>query len=88
MSAKSRRILAKLRDRDTRKRLLEALNASTAPEGAPVSGGSGEMKVLQEMNELQEFENDNENTSYASGLAGGVYRSRIQADPSVSADLA
>ena len=46
------------------------------------------MKVLQEMNELQEFENDNENTSYASGLAGGVYRSRIQADSSVSADLA
>jgi hypothetical protein len=49
----------KLRDRDTRRRLLEALNTSTAPEGAPVSGGSGEMKVLKEMNELQEFENDN-----------------------------
>ena len=70
------------------RRALFSPTSSTAPEGAPVSGGSGEMKVLQEMNELQEFENDNENTSYASGLAGGVYRSRIQADPSVSADLA
>jgi hypothetical protein len=26
---------------------------------APVGGGDQEMKVLKEMNELQEFENDN-----------------------------
>jgi hypothetical protein len=33
--------------------------SSTAPEGAPVSGGGGEMKVLQKMNDLQDCENEN-----------------------------
>ena len=66
MSAKSKRILAKLRDRDTRRRLLEALNASTAPEGAPVSGGGGEMKVLKEMNQMAD-----EHEQYMQDLKSG-----------------
>ena len=58
MTEKARRILALLRDRKNRNRLLEPLNKSTMDEGAePVAGKDQEMKVLKEMNELQEFEN-------------------------------
>lgn len=60
LSAKSRRILALLKDPKHRNRLLDSLNKSTLDEGAaPIGKGDQEMKVLKEMNELQEFENDN-----------------------------
>ena len=60
MSKKSKRILALLNDPKHRARLLEALDQSTLDEGGnSVSKGDQEMKVLKEMNELQDFENDN-----------------------------
>jgi hypothetical protein len=60
MSRKARRIFALLNDPRQKRRLLESLNKSTLDEGAaPVAGGDPEMKVLKEMNELQELENDN-----------------------------
>ncbi len=58
MSAKAKRILAKLNDSRHRNRLLESLNKDTAPEGLPVSGGNQEMTILKDMNELQEFQDD------------------------------
>ena len=59
MTDKARRILALLRDRKNRNRVLESLNKSTLDEGAaPIAGKDQEMKVLKEMNELQDFEND------------------------------
>lgn len=37
--------------------LLESLNLDTLDEGSsPVAGGDQEMKVLKEMNKLQDFE--------------------------------
>lgn len=38
-------------------RLIEDRNRSTLDDVGPVSGGDQELKVLKEMNELQEFEN-------------------------------
>ena len=59
MTEKARRILAMLKDRNYRERLLQGLNRSTLDEGAEaVAGKDQEIKVLKEMNELQEFEND------------------------------
>jgi hypothetical protein len=58
MSAKARRILAKLNDPRHRNQLLESLNKDTVDEGMPVSGGNQEMTILKDMNELQEFQDD------------------------------
>jgi len=58
MSKKAKRILSKLNDNQLRERILESLNRDTLDEGAePVKGNEQEMRVLKEMNELQEFEN-------------------------------
>jgi len=55
MSKKAKRILAKLNDKRLRERILESLNRDTLDEGAePVGGNDQEMKVLKEMNELEE----------------------------------
>jgi hypothetical protein len=54
MSAKAKRILAKLNDPRHRNRLLESLNKDTVDEGLPVSGGNQEMTVLKEMNAFED----------------------------------
>ncbi len=60
MSKKSKRMLALLNTPKQRNRLLDSLNKSTLDEGAaPVGERDQEMKVLNEMNELQDFENEN-----------------------------
>jgi hypothetical protein len=38
---------------------MDSINLLVQDETARVGGGDQEMKVLKEMNELQEFENDN-----------------------------
>ena len=64
MTEKADNILKKMR----RKRLpfpvvndkiLAEFNQSTLDESGPVSGGDKEMKILTEMNELEEFQNEN-----------------------------
>jgi hypothetical protein len=57
MSKKSRRILALLNEPKHRASLLTRINRADQDDTARV-GGDQEMKVLTEMNELQEFEND------------------------------
>jgi hypothetical protein len=57
MSAKSRRILALLNDPRYKYRLVGEINLLDQDEPAKV-GKDQEMKVLREMNELQQFEND------------------------------
>ncbi len=37
--------------------VLQQFNTSTLDDAGPVAGGDQEIKVLKEMNELQEFEN-------------------------------
>ena len=55
MSKKAKEILAKLKDEAFRAKLLESFNKSTLDEGAePVKRNDQEMKVLKEMNELEE----------------------------------
>jgi hypothetical protein len=56
MSKKSKRILALLNDPRTRNRLVGEINLLDQDEPAQV-GKDQEMKVLIEMNELQDFEN-------------------------------
>ena len=59
MTEKARRILDKLKARKAN-RVLHEFNQSTLDDVGPVAGGGDqEMKVLKEMNELQDFENDN-----------------------------
>jgi hypothetical protein len=58
VSKKSKRILALLNDPRHRNRLVGELNLLDQDDLAQV-GKDQEMKVLKEMNELQEFENDN-----------------------------
>jgi hypothetical protein len=57
MSKKSKRILALLNDPKHRASLMTGINRADQDEPARV-GNDQEMKVLNEMNELQEFEND------------------------------
>jgi hypothetical protein len=60
MTDKARRILALLKHPKHRERLMQSINRSTLDEGAePVAGKDQEMKVLNEMNELRLYENDN-----------------------------
>jgi hypothetical protein len=65
MSAKAKRILALMNDRKYRGILLDKLNKDNAPEGGPISGGPQEMKVLKEMNEL-----DDAHDSFMDSLKG------------------
>ena len=63
MTEKAQRILDKLNKknrktpRSIRDTVLQQFNASTLDDVGPVAGGDQEIKVLKEMNELQEFEN-------------------------------
>jgi hypothetical protein len=57
MSKKSKRILARLNDPRNRNRLVGEINLLDQDEPAQV-GKDQEMKVLQEMNELVQFEED------------------------------
>lgn len=63
MTEKAKRIVDKLKNRRAKKpwavkeKVLQEFNTSTLDDVGPVSGGDREMKVLREMNELQEFEN-------------------------------
>ncbi len=65
MTEKAQRILEKLNKKNRRtpisirERVLEQFNASTLDDVEPVAGGDQELKVLKEMNELQDFENQN-----------------------------
>jgi len=59
MSAKAKRILALLNDRRYRKHQVGEINLLAQYEPAQVGGGDQEMKVLKEMNELQDLENEN-----------------------------
>ena len=58
MSKKAKRILALLNDPRHKNRLLGEINQLDQDEPAQV-GKDQEMKMLEEMNELQDFENDN-----------------------------
>ena len=65
MTEKAERILRMIKRRNRRipfpivnERMLGEFNRSTLDEAGPVAGGDQEMKVLKEMNELQEFENN------------------------------
>ena len=58
MSAKAKRILAKLNDPKHRARLVGDVNLLDQDEPARVGGDDQEMTLLKDMNELQEFEND------------------------------
>jgi hypothetical protein len=71
MSAKSKRILALLNDPRYRNCLVGKINLLDQDGPAPVGKGDQEMKVLKEMNELQEFENDNWNGGSESDSAVG-----------------
>jgi hypothetical protein len=57
MSPKARRILALLNDPRHRSRLLDSLNKSTLDDVGPV-GGDQEIKVLKELNDMQDLERD------------------------------
>jgi hypothetical protein len=58
MSKKAKRILALLNDPRHKNRLLGEINQLDQDEPAQV-GKDQEMKMLEEMNELQDVENDN-----------------------------
>ncbi len=65
MSAKAKRILAKLNDPKHRNRLLESLNKDSLDDGnAPV--GKGEMTILKDMESL-----DQEHDKYMQDLKSG-----------------
>jgi hypothetical protein len=54
-SAKSKRILALLNDPRNRKKMLRAMNRDNTENVGPVGGQEHEMKVLQEMNEMDKM---------------------------------
>lgn len=66
MTEKAEHLLQKIRKRLRKHtipglsdRVLEEFNKSTLDDVGPVAGGDQEIKVLKEMNELQDFENQN-----------------------------
>jgi hypothetical protein len=66
MTEKAEYILERIRRRSKRRgtpgkldRALDRFNQSTLDEVGPVAGGDQEIKVLKELNELQDFENQN-----------------------------
>jgi hypothetical protein len=72
MTKKAEHILEKSRRRSGRHvapgkldSILDEFNQTTLDDVGPVAGGDQEMKVLKEMNELQNIENDNWNRGCA-----------------------
>lgn len=74
MTEKAQNILTQMKERDRRRRVLarsndpqrrsstmESMNRMDQDETSRVGSNDQEMKVLREMNELQQFENDNWN---------------------------
>jgi hypothetical protein len=59
MSTKAKRIFAQLNEPKHKNHIVGDINLLDQDETARVGGGDQEMKVLNEMNELQQFENDN-----------------------------
>ena len=57
MTIKAQRILEKLKRKNSK--ILQEFNQSTLDPVEPMGNPDQEMKVLKEMNELQEFEDDN-----------------------------
>jgi len=57
MTTKAQRILEKMKRKNNK--ILQEFNQSTFDAPASVRNPDQEMKVLNEMNELQQFENDN-----------------------------
>ena len=57
MTTKAQRILEKIKRRNNK--ILHEFNQSTLDDAGPVGSPDREMKVLKEMNELQEFEEEN-----------------------------
>jgi hypothetical protein len=53
-----RRVLARLQDSRHRSSTIDSINQMDQDESAQVGGGDQELKVLKDMNELQQFEND------------------------------
>ena len=58
MTEKAQHILDAIK-RQRRNRILNDFNQSTLDDVGPVGGKDQGMKVLEEMNELQDFENEN-----------------------------
>jgi hypothetical protein len=56
---RKRRILARLQDPQQRSSTMDSINRLDQDETSRVGSGDQEMKVLREMNELQQFENEN-----------------------------
>jgi hypothetical protein len=54
MSAKAKRILALLRDPRHRERMMQSMNRDNTDSATPVGGQEQGMKVLQEMNGLDQ----------------------------------
>jgi hypothetical protein len=59
MTDKAKKILAKFKKKRIRDKFLHEFNQSTLDDVGSVGNTDQEMKILKEMNELQEFENDN-----------------------------
>ncbi len=56
MTNKAKRVLNRLNDRRAIEQILESFNQQTLDAGSsPVVAGDQELKVLKEMNELQEW---------------------------------
>jgi hypothetical protein len=71
MSKKARRKLALLNDPRQKNRFLEALNKDTMDAAAPAGGGDQELKVLKEMENL-----DQEHDKYMQDLRSGTHSDR------------
>ncbi len=65
MTERAQRILNKLKNRGAKKpwavkdKVLQEFNASTLDDVGPVGAPDQQMRVLEEMNSLQQFEDDN-----------------------------
>jgi Flp pilus assembly CpaE family ATPase len=63
MTEKAQRILDKLKNRRAKKPsvddVLQQFNASTLDDVGPIGAPDKQMRVLDEMNSLQQFENEN-----------------------------
>ena len=56
MTVKAKQIMNKIKKKDLRNKILKEFNQSTLDDVGPVGNPDQEMKILKEMNELQEFE--------------------------------
>ena len=59
MTEKAKRILEKFKRKKIRDKILQEFNQSTLDPVEPVGKPDQQMRVLKEMNEIQEFENEN-----------------------------